>query len=198
MKRTQKTSLTPRRTPAQSRSLQTVEDILTAAARVFQREGWGATTNRIAKVAGIGIGSLYEYFPNKRALLVALAERHVALAENALSRALSLDAGTRTLLTAVQAAILESQRFPSHAVTLIEDVAEIGPALRDRVAALRMRVLATLQARADSAGLDEPALRARAAFAALAELTSRAMHEEPEQLDRLKTHFLAMALSRLE
>jgi AcrR family transcriptional regulator len=198
MKRTRKTSLVPRRTPAQPRAQQTVEDILTAATRVFQREGWGATTNRIAKVAGIGIGSLYEYFPNKRALLVALAERHVSLAESALARALSSDADTRTLLMAIQAAILESQRFPSHAVALIEDVPQIGSELRDRVAALRIRVLATLQARAENAGLDEPALRARAAFAAVGELTSRAMYEEPEQLDRLKQQFLAMALSRLE
>jgi hypothetical protein len=129
---------------------------------------------------------------------VALAERHVSLAESALTRALSADADTRTLLTAIQAAILESQRFPSHAVTLNEDVPRIGTELRDRAAALRTRVLATLQARAEHAGLDEPASRARAAFAALGELTSRAMYEEPEQLDRLKPQFLAMALSRLE
>lgn len=48
-----------------------------AAAQVFEQEGYGATTNRIAERAGYSIGTLYQYFPNKRALLHALAERHV-------------------------------------------------------------------------------------------------------------------------
>jgi AcrR family transcriptional regulator len=49
-----------------------------AAAQVFEREGLAATTNRIADRAGVSIGTLYQYFPHKRALLHELAERHVA------------------------------------------------------------------------------------------------------------------------
>ncbi|WP_238884946.1 TetR/AcrR family transcriptional regulator [Mycobacterium sp. IDR2000157661] len=44
---------------------------------MFNREGLKATTNRIAARAGVSIGSLYQYFPNKQALMRALAERHV-------------------------------------------------------------------------------------------------------------------------
>lgn len=52
--------------------------ILDAAAQVFERHGYAlATTNRIAERAGISIGSLYQYFPNKDAILVALTERHL-------------------------------------------------------------------------------------------------------------------------
>lgn len=51
--------------------------MLEAAAQVFDREGLKATTNRIAERAGVSIGSLYQYFPNKHALMRVLAERHV-------------------------------------------------------------------------------------------------------------------------
>lgn len=51
--------------------------LLEAAAQVFNREGFTATTNRIAERAGVSIGSLYQYFPNKHSLIRALAERHV-------------------------------------------------------------------------------------------------------------------------
>jgi len=69
-------SVTPRRVPVQRRSRETVRAVLDAAARVVAERGVaGATTNAIARVAGVSVGSLYEYFPNKEALLVALAER---------------------------------------------------------------------------------------------------------------------------
>jgi AcrR family transcriptional regulator len=58
-----------------------VDVVLEAAAQVFEREGLAATTNRIADRAGVSIGTLYQYFPHKRALLLELAERHVAAAQ---------------------------------------------------------------------------------------------------------------------
>lgn len=71
-------SAEPRKHPRQQRSAETVERILTAAARIFDERGYrGTTTNHVARQAGVSIGSLYQYFPNKDALLVALAERHV-------------------------------------------------------------------------------------------------------------------------
>lgn len=69
---------TPRKLPSQERSRLTVEAILDAAAHVFEQHGYaGGTTNRIAERAGVSIGSLYQYFPNKDAILVALTERHI-------------------------------------------------------------------------------------------------------------------------
>ena len=71
--------LRPRKRPSQARSRDTVAVILRAAARVFATQGYAAgTTNRIAEAAGVSVGSLYEYFPNKDALLVALMEAHIA------------------------------------------------------------------------------------------------------------------------
>lgn len=67
-----------RRQPRQRRARQTVEAILDAVVRVLKREGFDAvTTNRIAEVAGVSIGSVYQYFPDKRAIFVALHQRHL-------------------------------------------------------------------------------------------------------------------------
>ena len=74
-----KQSLDPRKRPVQRRSIATVDDILTAATQVFEAHGYAAgTTNRIAERAGVSIGTLYQYFPSKEAVAVALLERHMA------------------------------------------------------------------------------------------------------------------------
>src|ERR1700761_6183432 len=71
--------LAPRKTAKQTRAQFTVEAILEAAAELFEKYGYaGTTTNRIAERAGVSIGSLYQYFPNKDAILVALTHRHFA------------------------------------------------------------------------------------------------------------------------
>jgi AcrR family transcriptional regulator len=70
--------LKPRKEPQQARSLQMREDILTAALRVLKREGaLRFTTPRVAEAAGISVGSLYQYYPNKQALVFALHSRVV-------------------------------------------------------------------------------------------------------------------------
>lgn len=80
MPRTKRTE--PRKNPSQERSRQTVDVIIEAAAQVFERHGYAAgTTNRIAERAGVSIGTLYQYFPNKEAILAVLLERHAAEAE---------------------------------------------------------------------------------------------------------------------
>lgn len=62
-----------------------MEQIIQAATQVFAEWGYaGATTNHIAERAGVSIGSLYQYFPNKEAILVTLAKRHVEIAGNLL------------------------------------------------------------------------------------------------------------------
>ncbi|HEY8283188.1 MAG TPA: TetR/AcrR family transcriptional regulator [Chloroflexota bacterium] len=70
------TAPTMRRAPRQARSQQKIEDILDAAEAVLSQEGHGGfTTNAIAARAQISIGSLYQFFPNKEAIVAALAGR---------------------------------------------------------------------------------------------------------------------------
>jgi AcrR family transcriptional regulator len=70
--------LAPRKTPVQDRSVETRARILDAAARVFSGHGYAAgTTNRIAAEAGLSVGSLYQYFPNKDSILIELVRRHL-------------------------------------------------------------------------------------------------------------------------
>ncbi len=83
----------PRKTPRQQRSRDTQRRILKAAARVFATHGYArGTTNRIAEAAGVSIGSLYQYYPNKDAILLALQFEHVDEGLAALAPLL----GTRT------------------------------------------------------------------------------------------------------
>ena len=66
-----------RRNPSQERSRVTVEAILEAAGLLLVEKGIaGASTNAIAKRAGVSIGSLYQYFPNKDSIFLAILERH--------------------------------------------------------------------------------------------------------------------------
>jgi AcrR family transcriptional regulator len=79
MKRAQVSSLNPRKIPAQVRSIVTVDAILQAATQVLLASGFEKmSTTRIAERAGVSVGSFYQYFPNKRALLAALVHRHVS------------------------------------------------------------------------------------------------------------------------
>jgi AcrR family transcriptional regulator len=102
---------TDRRTPKQERAQRTVEAVLDAVARLIRRDGMeGLTTNRIAATAGVSIGSLYQYFPDKRAILVAVRDRHVDAMARLVERKLiecaaePLDQVLRTLVEAMVAA----------------------------------------------------------------------------------------------
>jgi AcrR family transcriptional regulator len=69
---------TLRREPTQDRSKQRLERIVEAATLVFAESGYeGATTEAIAERAGVPIGSVYQFFPNKKALFEAVGAKHL-------------------------------------------------------------------------------------------------------------------------
>ncbi len=65
-----------RRKPRQPRAIVTIDAILISVERILDTHGpAGLTTNRVAEIAGVSIGSLYQYYPNKQALIAAVQER---------------------------------------------------------------------------------------------------------------------------
>ncbi|MGO9832789.1 MAG: TetR/AcrR family transcriptional regulator [Polyangiaceae bacterium] len=125
-----RTRTAPRKKPSQRRSQETVDVILGATARVLCSTGYDrASTNRVALVAGVSIGSLYQYFPSKEALVAALAEQHVeqmlALVRSKLAEVAGapLPVAVRTMIEAM---------FDAHGIdpklhkVLIEQVPRVG------------------------------------------------------------------------
>lgn len=67
-----------RKEPRQARSRAMVEAVVEAGTRILGKEGWTAlNTNKIADVAGVSVGSLYQYFPDKLSLVDAIRRRHL-------------------------------------------------------------------------------------------------------------------------
>jgi len=79
----------PRKEGSQERSRATVDALVEATARILVREGFDkASTNRIAAVAGVSVGSLYQYFPSKDAILVALMEQSLTVFSQSMAEAI--------------------------------------------------------------------------------------------------------------
>ena len=121
----------PRKEPRQERARVTVDAILSATARLLVKEGYDrASTNRIALAAGVSVGSLYQYFPSKEALVAALIERHSAdMVQYLEDRAAKLppDTPLRDVVREVVRAMIEAHRVdPKLHRVLMEQVPRVG------------------------------------------------------------------------
>jgi AcrR family transcriptional regulator len=73
-----KFELSPKKQPSTPRGTQTYQALVTATARLLEHDGYEPlTTNHVARKAGVGIDSVYEYFPSKHALVAAVVEQTV-------------------------------------------------------------------------------------------------------------------------
>lgn len=153
----------PRKAPSQERSRSTVDAILIAAERLIGAQGSArVSTRRIAAVAGVSVGSFYQYFPNKQALYVALWRRF-----------------TEQILLAYEAAVDASVRLPLSEAIRVVVRAELGVRQRDltlhRVLSTEVRPLLPA---ALTAQLDEVVIRhTRRGLEARGDLRAGADHD---------------------
>lgn len=95
-----------RRTPRQQRSRQAVEAIFEATARLIEDHGLEKlTTARIAELAGYGVGTLYDYFPDKNAILIAMARQELDKVVGTIQKSLVLPKGAEKNGAAIQSAM---------------------------------------------------------------------------------------------
>lgn len=179
---------TPRKRPLQNRSKATVDTILTATARILIKLGFdGLTTNAVAEAAGVSIGSLYQYFPNKEALVAALIESQLDIKNAQTIAELGRVAGL-PLGEAVRAMIvLTIQNYaaqPELKRVLLEQVPRVGRMAR--IAELHQgthkMVTALLTARRAELAIRNPEMAAFLLVSAIEAIAHRATLFEPARL----------------
>lgn len=144
------TTLAPRKAPRQSRSRKTRDAILQAAAGILARDGLsGLTTNHVARAAGISIGSLYQYYPNKQAIITALlTEARAAVLQEmeAAAEAREGDALDVVVCAMVRARLAQQFRHPALGEALQRAEAELpaDPGLARQRTQLQAQVVGVL------------------------------------------------------
>jgi len=186
-------SVDARRRPRQERSRAMVEAIERAAAEMFAEHGYARTsTNKIAERAGVSVGSLYQYFPNKDSVLSRLWRRHHeqvhAVVEVGMTRladpSVPLEAGIRWLLVELLAL---HRRDPALTRALSATVIRESPAVERKHQELNARADATalaalLAARPDVRAGDHLAMAVVLAQTT-AQLTRWLVHDAPAGID---------------
>lgn len=195
-----------RKQPSQARSRAMVETIVQATTRVLLKDGYEAcSTNRVAEAAGVSIGSVYQYFPDKEALVMAVMERYQAgLHEGLVARLAELgDADLESAVRGMVSAFLEVPRLqPRLYRVLLEQVPRIGALkrLHELHAQYVPLVEAWLEAHRAEVGVTSPSVAAWVLIAAVEGVLTRVMLERPgwvelgileEQVTRLVLNYLA-------
>lgn len=121
-RRTTKSAFARRKTATQSRAVNTLGVILDAAAHILEVTGLeGYTTNAIAERAGVSIGSLYQYFPNKEAITLALIEREASRLVSEVQDAAEIADWRAALAGMIAAAVRHQLRHPALARVLDQE-----------------------------------------------------------------------------
>ena len=178
-----------RKTPQQERSRRTVESVLEAAAQVFAQRGYAnTTTNHIAARAGVSIGSLYQYFPSKDAILLALAERHM---ERSFAAAMHEVGDKRTapvpeLLRALVDALVQAHQAEPRLHRVIFEEARLDVSFRHRLDDLEGKAMQIarelIEERCAELAIDNPAIASLLVVQILEAVTHSMVVRHPDVL----------------
>jgi AcrR family transcriptional regulator len=200
----------PRKMPTQARARATVERILDATARILIADGYvAASTNRIAAEAGVSPGSVYQYFPNKDAIVLSSVERMTDQLADGLIEQLRLpQAGgdTRQAVERVLGALLDAMEQHRELVhVIVEQLPRLGGSPALQAFERRVRDLATgyLVGLAQGASAQQTAASAWISVQCVEQLTIRYVLERPPiarqqfltELRRLVTRYAAGSLA---
>jgi AcrR family transcriptional regulator len=197
-------SISQRKQPVQARSASTVAALCEASIQVLLAVGYRKfTTTRVAERAGVSVGSLYQYFPNRQALISAVIEQHldeVRLTITERCRALAgspLEVMVTGMIDAVIAAKWQSIEISR---ALHEPMAEVGgtACLRDAEEKMAAPVAEILKSCSDTAFADTAPL-ALAMVISCSALLQAAITDKTTAFDRdsLRAHMRAMVLGYL-
>ena len=205
MPRTFPTALEPRKSPVQARSTASVEAILKATIQVLLKFGKERlTTTRVAARAGVSVGTLYQYFPNKSALLRAALQRHMDEVVQAVETVCREQAGAslQTMATAIVTGFLEAKmKNVKASLALYAVSSDIDGARIAREAGLRAnRSIVALLATASNKVTTDPELVAAMLQATMAGVSRRLLESSSPEADyetlRNELAFLASSYLR--
>jgi AcrR family transcriptional regulator len=203
MNMARKLQTNPRKAASQERSRSTVDALLEATTRVLMKEGYDrASTNRIAEVAGVSIGSLYQYFPSKEALVAAVIDRHTEQVSQ-LTRDALVKVAARPIEVAarefVSIAIDAHRVNPRLHAVLSEQIPRVGR-LENIEANQRegyALVRGYLEAHRDEIEVADPDLAAFVVVTVVEALTHAAVLRRPDILTGEKTRLFVDDVTRL-
>jgi AcrR family transcriptional regulator len=202
MTQVQQVGFEPRKTPVQARSTVTVEAIAEATVQVLLSHGTERlTTTRVAERAGVSVGTLYQYFPNKQSLLFAVLEDHLDKVSTAVETACDRARGL-PLAAMVQAVVEEfvdaKMRRPDVSTALYRIAADIGgPELVQRTGDRSRKALAAMLRTAPDAVALPQDFAIKMMFAAMAGATRSVLEAgaSPALAGKLRDHLVVLCQS---